>query len=163
MTKKILFICGSHNQTTQMHQIAKELPEFEHYFTPYYCDGLMNAITKLGMAEFAVVGKAHVQRCAQYLQEHHLHMDWRGERHTYDLIVACSDLVVPKNVRSKRMVLVQEGMTDPENIFYHLVQLFGFPRWLASTSTTGLSDSYNRFCVASEGYKDFFFKYGVRS
>ena len=34
--KKILFICGSLNQTTQMHQIANELPEYRKVFSPYY-------------------------------------------------------------------------------------------------------------------------------
>ena len=36
---RILFIGGSINQTTQMHQIADELPECEPAFTPYYVDG----------------------------------------------------------------------------------------------------------------------------
>ena len=34
--KKILFICGSMNITTQMQQIAAELPEYDRYFTPFY-------------------------------------------------------------------------------------------------------------------------------
>ena len=32
--KKILYLCGSLNQTTQMHQVARELPEVEAAFTP---------------------------------------------------------------------------------------------------------------------------------
>jgi len=52
-------------------------------------------------------------------------------------------------------------MTDPENFMYYLVKGTGLPRWLASTSTTGLSDCYDKFCVASEGYKDLFIKKGV--
>src|SRR5262249_55465792 len=35
------------------------------------------------------------------------------------------------------------------------------PRWLAGTSTTGLSHAYERFCVASEGYRDLFVRNGV--
>lgn len=31
--KKILFICGSMNITTQMHQIAQALPEYTRHFT----------------------------------------------------------------------------------------------------------------------------------
>ncbi len=27
------------NQTSQMHQISEHLPEYEHSFSPYYCDG----------------------------------------------------------------------------------------------------------------------------
>jgi len=61
------------------------------------------------------------------------------------------------------VILVQEGMTDPENFAYHLVKVFPFlPRWIASTSTTGLSDLYDVFCVASEGYRDLFIRKGVR-
>jgi len=35
------------------------------------------------------------------------------------------------------------------------------PRWIAGTSTTGLSGLYDRFCVASEGYRDLFIRNGV--
>jgi hypothetical protein len=61
-------------------------------------------------------------------------------------------------------VLVQEGITDPESSAFHLVKRFRFlPLWLAGTSTTGLSDAYRAFCVASEGYRDFFIRKGARS
>jgi hypothetical protein len=36
------------------------------------------------------------------------------------------------------------------------------PRYLASTSTNGLSNQYRYFCVASEGYRDFFIRKGVK-
>jgi hypothetical protein len=35
---RVLFVCGSQNQTGQMLQIAKALPEVEAWFTPYYSD-----------------------------------------------------------------------------------------------------------------------------
>ena len=38
----------------------------------------------------------------------------------------------------------------------------GILDYLASTSTTGLSDAYQAFCVASEGYREFFIRKGVR-
>jgi hypothetical protein len=71
-------------------------------------------------------------------------------------------LVVPNNVRGKKTILVQEGMTDPENWMYHLVKHLGVPRYLASTSTTGLSDAYDVFCIASEGYRELFINKGVK-
>jgi hypothetical protein len=43
-----------------------------------------------------------------------------------------------------------------------MVRLFHLPRWFGSTSTTGLSDAYVKFCVASEGYKKFFIKSGCK-
>jgi hypothetical protein len=52
-------------------------------------------------------------------------------------------------------------MTDPENLMFYLAKYLGFPRYLASTSTTGLSDAYKLFFVASEGYKKLFIKKGV--
>jgi hypothetical protein len=68
-----------------------------------------------------------------------------------------------KNIRDNRIVLVQEGITDPESMMFHLVERLRFlPLWLAGTSTTGLSDAYQAYCVASEGYRDFFIRKGVR-
>ena len=37
------------------------------------------------------------------------------------------------------------------------------PLWLAATAATGLSDVYRRFCVASEGYREFFIRRGARA
>src|SRR5215831_1343122 len=163
MYKRVLLICGSINQTTQMEQIAAQLPDYSCYFTPYYGDALLTVCCKMGLAEFSVMGNKLARRCLEYLASRDLVIDSRGRRWTYDLIVTCSDLVVPRNVKGKRTVLVQEGMTDPENFFYRLVKRHRFlPRWLASTAATGLSDSYEFFCVASAGYRDLFAGRGVR-
>ena len=46
---------------------------------------------------------------------------------------------------------------------YYIVKRLRFlPRWMADTAMTGLSDAYRAFCVASEGYRDFFIRKGVR-
>jgi hypothetical protein len=42
------------------------------------------------------------------------------------------------------------------------VKWLKFPRYLANTSTSGLSNEYDIFCVASEGYADLFIEKGVR-
>jgi hypothetical protein len=49
-------------------------------------------------------------------------------------------------------------MTDPENWLFRLWRRFPriVPRWVGGTATTGMSHAYDRFCVASEGYKRFF-------
>jgi hypothetical protein len=162
MKKKILFICGSINQTSQMHKIATHLPEYENWFTPYYGDALIEMLRRLKLLEFSILGNKLLQRCLNYLTTYDLPMDFRGTRHDYDLVVTCSDLLMQKNMRSKRVVLVQEGMTDPENFAYHLWKALPFlPRWIASTSTTGLSDMYEKFCVASDGYRDLFIRKGA--
>jgi hypothetical protein len=163
MKKKILFICGSINQTKQMHQISAHLPDTDRFFTPYYCDGLLEVARQWNLLGFCILGAHLINRTLSYLRSHDLPVDFQGKRNQYDLIVMCSDLVVPRNCRTTKTILVQEGMTDPENFMYHAVRALPFlPRWLASTSTTGLSDCYERFCVASEGYRELFIRKGVR-
>lgn len=164
MMKKILFICGSLNQTTQMHKISSKLmPEYECYFTPYYADGFVNLIAKLGWLDFTVLGGRHKRETDTYLAKNNLKLDVRGENHNYDLIVTCSDLIIQKNIKGKRIVLVQEGITEPEGLIYKIVKMFNLPRYLANTATNGLSNAYDIFCVASEGYASHFIKKGVRA
>jgi len=159
----ILFICGSLNQTTQMHAIALNLiKEHNCYFTPYYGDGIVNFLAKIGWLDFTVLGGRHKRETDKFLSRTHLNVDLRGEARSYDLVITCSDLLVQKNIRGKRLVLVQEGITEPEGIMYHLVKWLKLPRYLANTSTNGLSSEYDVFCVASEGYADLFIRKGVR-
>jgi len=160
--KKILFICGSLNQTTQMCQIARELPEYEHAFTPYYGDLDYRVVRWMGFLEFTIGGHRLRRRCLDYLEQNQLPVDLDGERGGYDLVFHCSDLVWPHNIDRSKVVLVQEGMTDPESVLFPLVKRLGFlPRWMAGTSATGLSHKYARFCVASPGYRDLFAGRGV--
>jgi len=159
--QKILFICGSLNQTTMMHKISMHLSDrYECKFTPYYGDKFINYLTNTGLLDFTVLGGEFKKATLNYLALNKLKIDYYGSENNYDLVVTCSDLLVPKNIRNKKIILVQEGMTDPENIFFYLAKYFGFPRYLASTSTTGLSNAYEAFCVASEGYKKLFTRKG---
>ncbi|MDZ7666486.1 MAG: hypothetical protein U5K27_14395 [Desulfotignum sp.] len=163
MKKKIFFICGSMNQTTQMHQIARHLDDYDHAFSPFYVDGFDEILRKLGLIEFTVAGNKLSNRCRTYLQDQGLPMDERGRNQPYDLVVTCSDVYLQKNIAGNKMVLVQEGITDPESFLFHLVNRFRFlPLWFAGNALTGLSDAYQAFCVASKGYRDFFIKKGVR-
>jgi hypothetical protein len=76
--------------------------------------------------------------------------------------VSPSDLFVQKSARRGRLVLVQEGILDPEDWTFRLWRRLPFlPRWLAGTSTSGQSLAYDRFCVASEGYRDHFVQRGI--
>jgi hypothetical protein len=160
MKKKILFICGSLNQTTMMYKISQQLPEFDQYFTPYYADGLLGFFADKGMFDFTVVGGKFRAATEKFLAEKNLKLDYKGVKNDYDYVFTCSDLIIPKNIRNKKIVLVQEGMTDPEKLNYYIVRYLGLPRYLASTSMSGLSHAYDLFCVASEGYKDFFVRKG---
>jgi hypothetical protein len=163
MRKKIFFICGSMNQTTQMHQISKHLSDYEHSFSPFYCHGFDEILRRLGLTEFTIAGNKVAGRCRTYLENHDLPIDYQGKNRPYDLVVTCSDVYLQKNIRNNRIVLVQEGITDPESMMFRLVNRFRFlPLWFAGNALTGLSDAYRAFCVASEGYRDFFIRKGAR-
>ncbi len=163
MKQRILFICGSRNQTTQMHNIARELDkEYDCWFTPYYATGLEEFLRRMKLTEMSIMGSKMVARCLQYLRACHLQVDYRGERNAYDLVFTCADLVIQSNISGKKIILVQEGMTDPENLGYLLAKMFPFlPRWIGSTSTFSLSNAYEKLCVASEGYRELFVRKGI--
>jgi hypothetical protein len=162
--KRILFICGSMNQTTQMHAISRHLTEYQQAFTPFYCDGVQEAMRRLNLLEFTIIGAKLADRCDRYLRASDLEIDYQGRRGPYDLVVTCSDVFVQKNIRSGRVVLVQEGITDPETLAFRLVQRHRFlPLWIAGTAATGLSDAYRAFCVASDGYRDLFIGKGAKA
>ena len=159
--KKIIFICGSVNQTTMLHAISSYLKDYDSFFTPYYTNGILKLPLKLGLLNFSVLGGKLKKLTESYIKEHDLKMDYEGKKNNYDLVVTCSDLMVQKNIKNKKVVLVQEGMTDPETISYHIVKYLHLPRYYGGgTASTGLSDAYDVFCVASEGYKDLFIKKG---
>jgi len=161
--KRILFICGSMNQTTQMHQISRHQTEYEQAFTPYYCDGFHEAMRRMKLLEFTVIGNKLAKRCQGYLQAQNLAIDYQGRRGPYDLVLTCSDVFLQENVRGNRIVLVQEGITDPEDRNFRLVQRHRWlPLWIAGTAATGLSDAYRAFCVASEGYRALFVRKGAK-
>ncbi|HTR77357.1 MAG TPA: hypothetical protein VMH39_04580, partial [Gemmatimonadaceae bacterium] len=113
--------------------------------------------------DFTVIGANGTFRALTdaYLKDHALPVDARGARGGYDLVVTCSDLILQRNIRQTPIVLVQEGMTDPETMLYRLVRTLPLPRWIAGTATTGLSLGYDHFCVASEGYREFFARKGI--
>lgn len=163
MGKRIFFICGSMNQTTQLHQVAGHLREYDQFFSPYYVHGFDELLRRFGLIEFTIAGNKLAGRCLRYLQDHDLAIDYRGSNQPYDLVVTCSDVYLQKNICGSRIVLVQEGITDPESFAFYFVRRFRFlPRWWAGTAATGLSDAYRAFCVASDGYRDLFIRKGVR-
>lgn len=159
---RVLFVCGSLNQTTQMHQIARHLGDCDQAFTPYYCDGALEALRRRGALEFTVLGERLRARCLDYLHAQGLRVDLGGVDGPYDLALTCCDLIVPRNLRRGPLVLVQEGILDPPGLALRLCRRARFlPRWLAGTASTGLSLAYDKFCVASDGYRDHFIGQGV--
>jgi hypothetical protein len=160
-----------------MHKISQQMvknsassaqPEPEHskprhFFTPYYADGIEDFAARMGWLNFTVLGGRHMRETRKYLADNSLAVDERGQAREYDLVVMCSDLIVQKNIRGKRTVLVQEGITEPEGRLYRIYKTLPFlPRYIANTATNGLSNAYDLFCVASEGYREHFIHKGVR-
>jgi len=162
MAKKILFLGGTHNQTTMGYRVAQELTEHECWFSPFYADGLIKKAAERGLADFTILGGVPRRMTETFYAEKKVRVDYGAERNNYDLVVMCADLIVPKNIRDKPIVLVQEGMMTPENIVYHLVKNLRLPRFLGNTSMTGLSHTYQKFCVASDGFREMFVRKGIK-
>jgi hypothetical protein len=159
---RVLFIGGSVNQTKQMLAVAEAMPHADAWFTPYYCDGVVDVVRRMGLLEWTVVGEAWRQDSVDLLKARGKRLDWEGKSGGWDLVVTSSDLIVPRNIRAHRIVLVQEGMTDPEGFGFRLRRMLPLlPVWVAGTAGTGTSGLYDRFCVASEGYRDLFIRKGA--
>ncbi|MGE3472577.1 MAG: hypothetical protein AB7O28_19650 [Vicinamibacterales bacterium] len=160
--KNILLICGTVNQTKAMLAIGDELIDHHCYFTPFYCDGHLLRASQRGQLDFTVLSGPLRERSLDRLRRADVPIDERGEARDYDLVVTCTDLIVQRNIQGKRIVLVQEGLTEPEGFLYWLVKHAGLPRVFANTAAFGLSDGYEVFCVASDGARDLFRSRGVR-
>lgn len=160
--KNILLICGTLSQTKAMLAIGGELTEHNCYYTPFYCDGHLLRASRRGWLDFTAVAGPLRERSMAHLRTAHVSIDDRGEGREYDLIITCTDLIIQQNIKGKRIVLVQEGLTEPEGLVYLLVKYLGVPRVFANTAAFGLSDAYEVFCVASPGSRDLFRAKGVR-
>jgi hypothetical protein len=160
--RRALFIGGSINQTQQMHAVARELREWKASFSPFFGDRFVDTMRRLGVAETTICGNKLRKRCVDYLRDHDLDIDFHGARDNYDLVVSCTDLVLPRIARRGPLVVVQEGILDPPALMSRVCQkLPRLPRWLGGTTLTGTSNAYDRFCVASEGYKRHFVAMGA--
>ncbi|MBN2571908.1 MAG: CDP-glycerol glycerophosphotransferase family protein [Ignavibacteriales bacterium] len=158
---KILFICGSLNQTTMMYEISKHFKNEECFFTPYYTDGFLDYFVKKGILDFTILGGQAREKTENFLKRNNLKVDYKGMQNDYDLVYTCSDLIIPKNIQNKKIILVQEGMTNKDTLTYYLTKYLKLPRYLGDTAMFGQSNKYDLFCVASEGYKDFFVNRGA--
>ncbi|WP_394828234.1 hypothetical protein [Pendulispora albinea] len=160
--RRALFIGGSVNQTKQVHAVARELRGWKATFTPFFGDHAIEVLRHLGLAERTICGDKLRKLCLEYLRDHDLDIDMHGERGGYDLVVSCTDLVLPRVARRAPLVVVQEGILDPSGIFAAICRRVDFlPRWLAGTTLTGTSGLFDRFCVASEGYRQHFIREGA--
>lgn len=164
MKKKILFIVGSVNQTSQMHQISALLAdEYECWFTQFYADSkLINWGIQQGWLDHTILAGKFRSDAEAYLRSHNLNIDYQARQNQYDLIVVCSDLIVPGAVRATKSIWVQEGMVDEVTWLTKAVKALGLPRYFSvGTSLNGASNLCDIYCAASEGYKTFFTNMGT--
>lgn len=164
--KKILFIIGSPNQTTQMYQIYLNLKdEFDCYFTQFFVgDWLMYTAWKLRTLEHSIVSGHFKEMGDKFVREHNLQYDYAGAAlgNKYDLIFMCTDMAYPKICRETKTIFVQEGMTDPLSGWAKFIKKLKLPPYMAlKTSLNGSSNRSDIYCVASEGYKNFFSAMGT--
>jgi hypothetical protein len=164
--KKILFVIGSPNQTTQMFQIYQHLKDdYDCFFTQFFGDHpLTRIIVKLGWLDSTIHGGQFKEKADQFCRENGLRQDYMGTQlgNTYDLVFICNDMTVPKLARRTKSIYVQEGMTDPVNWATPIVHALGLPGvWTFNTSLNGCSNLYDVGCVASVGYKDYLSKWGT--
>lgn len=144
-----------------MYEISLHLGGHDCYFSPFFADPFLQKMANAGLLDFCSLGGPAKRNTVNYLHDHNCKIDNEGQRNNYDLVITCSDLLIPKSITDIPIVHVQEGMTDPEDIRYHLVKTLKLPRFLANTSMMGLSNAYVKFCVMGEGWKDIFIKKGV--
>ncbi len=162
--RKILFIVGSQNQTLQMQQIAKALPQYDCWFSQFYAESkLVNWVVKNGWADFSILGGQFRANSEKFLVENNLQIDYKAKKNKYDLAVLCTDIIIPKELQAIKTIWVQEGMIDEYTILSSIIKSLGLPRYLSvGTSLNGLSNIADVYCCASEGYKNYLHKKGAK-
>ncbi len=165
--KKIIFLIGSPNQTTQMHQISTHLSaDYDCYFSQVFANHFMiRGTVWLGLLNHTVMAGEFKVKADRYLAEHNLKNDYAAKNYnnTYDLVVACTDMIVPKIFHGTKTIWVQEGMIDELTLAARITKFFKLPRYFAlGTSLNGASDMCDIYCAGSEGYKNHFSKMGTQ-
>lgn len=164
MAKKILFIVGSMNQTQQMHQISGYLPEYECWFSQFFTDSkFVNWVIKnTSLVNSTILAGQFKANSEKYLLANGLNIDYQAKKNGYDLVVCCSDVIVPERLRSAKTIWVQEGMTDRMTLLSKMVKALDLPPSLTgNTSLNGSSNVCDVYCAGSEGYKEQFTRLGT--
>ncbi|MFI5148266.1 MAG: hypothetical protein ACHQRM_00925 [Bacteroidia bacterium] len=164
--KKIIFLGGSLNQTTQMHQISLHLSnEFDCYFSQIFANHFIIRTTqKLGLLDHTALAGQFKEKSDKYLKENNLKNDYRASvyNNTYDLVVACTDIILPGALKGIPTIWIQEGMIDGMNTLARITKALKLPRYLAlGTSLNGSSNLCDIYCAASEGYKEHLTRMGT--
>lgn len=168
MQKKVLFIIGSPNQTTQMYAIYEHLKEeYDCWFTQTFPDQLHEKfVYHLGLLKNTIMDGEFRRLGEKFVADHGLQYDYAGKTvgNKYDLVILCTDITFPKVAQQTKSVWVQEGMTDPMTKWAKFIQKIKLPPVLALS--TALNGSLNRadvYCASSQGYANFFTEHGTPS
>lgn len=166
MKRKILFITGSLNQTSQMHQIAQQLGDYDCWYSQFFTDlKWVNSLIKhTKLLDGTILAGQFKQKSEAYLRKHNLQIDYQAKKNNYDLVVYCSDLHIPQRMRQTKTVWVQEGMIDKYTWVSRIVQALKLPPILSgNTSLNGSSNVCDIYFTASEGYKKYLSDLGTDS
>lgn len=164
--RKVLFITGSVHQTSQMHQIANELRDMDCWFSQVFADNYLikSLIKHTTMANGTALAGQFRINSEKYMQQHGLQVDYGAQLNDYDLVVYCSDLLIPARMRKYKTIWVQEGMVDRLTLVARLVKALKLPPALcANTSLNGSTNVCNIYCAASDGYKRHFEHMGTKN
>src|SRR5258708_27625323 len=91
--KRILFIIGSPNQTSQMQQIASMLSEYDCYFSQIYrSHPIIRSVQRAGLLDKTIFGGEFKRKGDAYLEKHGLLYDYTKSlfRNDYDMALICS-------------------------------------------------------------------------
>lgn len=152
------------NQTTQMLGIASQLKEYDCWFSQMFTDApLLNyLIDNTRLLDKTILARPFRQRAEQFLLSHGARIDYRAARHTYDLVICCSDMIVPERLRRTRTIWIQEGMIDRMTLLSRIIRALRLPPALCfNTSLNGSSNHCDLYCVASEGYRQHLLHMGI--
>jgi len=139
--------------------------EFDCYFTQVCANHpAFKPIVKMGLIDGTVLAGETKKKADRYLAENNLKNDYCCEvyNNQYDLVVACTDMLLPRALKNVKKIWVQEGMVDPYNLIAKITKALRLPRyWAMGTALNGSSNVCDIFCAASEGYKNYFTKMGT--
>lgn len=161
--KRILFLTGSMNQTIQMEAISGHLNEFECYFSQLFANNFfISKAIEWGVLDKTILGQPLRSIAEKYLISKNLPLDYKALKHPYDLVVFCSDIIIPKSLQGIKSIWVQEGMIDPYTSLSKIIQSLKLPRyWSMGTSLNGTSNACDIYCAASDGYANYLNQYGT--
>lgn len=148
-----------------MHQIAAELPEFDCWFSQIFTDSpFVNFLIKhTSLLDSTILTGQFRANSERYLAQHGLQVDYGARLNNYDLVVYCSDLIVPTRMQKYKTIWVQEGMTDRFTLMSKIVKALKLPAALCgNTALNGSTNQCDVYCAASNGYKNYFIANGTK-